>query len=404
MLRILLRLTLFALALTALSAYPCHVPDTLRHAEGLTAKQRAVLSAGHAAAMTKIAYDLKAVERCSGGTADIFPCRNVDLLGHLPLGEIGGGNGNDLWGWVDPQTGREYALVGRSNGTAFVDVTNPENPLYLGNLPTHAGVAAWRDIKVYRDHAFVVADFAGNHGMQVFDLRQLRQVTNPPVTFQETAHHDGFPRAHNIVINEDTGFAYAVGLETANCQGGLYIMNVRNPTAPSFVGCYGEDGYTHDAQCVIYNGADADYRGQEICFASNEDSVTIVNVNNKSAPFMIARVAYDELGYVHQGWLTPDHRFFVQDDELDETRFGHNTRTYVWDVSDLDQPRIAVTYTAPESSIDHNQYVRGDFAYQANYRRGLRILRIPSTASGTVREVAYFDTFPEANGNGFDGA
>ncbi len=90
---------------------------------------------------------------CVGGTASGFPCQNVDLLAHLPLNQIGGGSGNDIWGWsyFDSNTGttREFALMGRTNGTAFVEITNPESPVYLGNLPSHTGSSSWRDIKVY---------------------------------------------------------------------------------------------------------------------------------------------------------------------------------------------------------------------------------------------------------------
>ena len=74
---------------------------------------------------------------CVDGQADGYPCHNVDLEEFMPLAEIGGGAGNDLWGWTDPETGHEYALMGRSTGTSFVDVTDPENPIYLGDLPTH---------------------------------------------------------------------------------------------------------------------------------------------------------------------------------------------------------------------------------------------------------------------------
>ena len=98
----------------------------------------------------KAHYELKAAAPCVGGQADIFPCDGVDLLGHLNLSEIGGGDGNDLWGWTDPVTGAEIALVGRTNGTAFVDVTDPENPVYLGNLPSHSGSSSWRRHQDFR--------------------------------------------------------------------------------------------------------------------------------------------------------------------------------------------------------------------------------------------------------------
>ena len=83
------------------------------------------------------------------GMAGTFPCHNVDLASFLPLSDIGGGSVNDVWGWTDRLTGKEYAIVGRSNGTSFVDISNPEQPTYLGNLPRHSVDSVWRSIKVY---------------------------------------------------------------------------------------------------------------------------------------------------------------------------------------------------------------------------------------------------------------
>ncbi|HEX9918709.1 MAG TPA: choice-of-anchor B family protein, partial [Pyrinomonadaceae bacterium] len=220
---------------------------------------------------------------CVNGMAGTFPCRNVDLASFLPLADIGGGTGNDVWGWTDPLTNKEYALMGRSSGTAFVDISDAENPVYLGNQPTHSVNSVWRAIKVYGNHAFIVSEAEG-HGMQVFDLTRLRSVAAPPVTFSETAHYNGFSRAHTITLNEETGFAYANGVTAyadaaANkCAKGLHIIDVRDPVRPAFAGCFDADGYTHDSQCVIYRGPDAAYRSREICFNSNEDTLTIVDV------------------------------------------------------------------------------------------------------------------------------
>jgi len=349
-----------------------------------------------------IPYEFEGPSGCVEGMADIFPCDNVDLVGFLTLAQIGGGSGNDLWGWTDPETGHEYALVGRSNGLAFVDVSNPASPVYVGNLPTHTNNSIWRDVKVYADHAFVVSDNNPGHGMQVFDLNQLREVASPPVTFSNTAHYSGFGEAHNIVINEGSGFAYAVGGET--CGGGLHMVDISTPTSPVGAGCFSSDGYTHDAQCVIYSGPDTEHQGKEICFNSNEDTLTIVDVTDKENLVQLSRTPYEDSGYVHQGWLTSDQRYFVQDDEFDEIDNGHNTRTYTWDVSDLDAPELTGHWDAGGQSIDHNQYIKGSYTYQANYRRGLRILELLAPETGTMSEYAYFDTYPSADGNGFSGA
>ena len=333
---------------------------------------------------------------CVNGHAGQYPCRKVDLMAFLPLNQIGGGAGSNINGWTDPDTGNEYAIMGRSNGTAFVDITDPANPIYLGNLPTHTSTSSWREIGVYRNYAFVVCDQCGNHGMQVFDLTQLRNVPTPPVTFSETTRYTGFLTTHTITINADTGFAYANGSNT--CAGGPHMVDISDPLNPTFAGCNSIDGYTHDNQCVIYSGPDAEHQGQEICFESNEDTLTIVDVTDKSLPTIISRNSYQGVGYTHQGWLTPNQRHFVLDDELDEVFFSHNTWTRIFDVTDLDAPIVRSIFKSTTPAIDHNQYVVGNLVYQSNYRAGLRILKIPR-----VREVAFFDIYPADDGPDFNG-
>ena len=344
---------------------------------------------------------------CVEGAAGAFDCDDVDLAAFLPLQSIGGGRGvhlNDIWGWTDPQTGKEYALVGRNNGTSFVDISNPSNPVYLGDLPRPEGAnsSAWRDIKVYSNHAFIVSDNAGAHGMQVFDLTQLRDVMDAPVTFEETANYDGIFSAHNIVINEDTGFAYAVGSSGGgeSCGGGLHMIDIREPTQPTFAGCFADTetgrkgtGYSHDAQCVTYDGPDTEHQDKEICFSANETHLSIADVTDKDNPVKLANASYPNVGYSHQGWLTEDHRYFYMNDELDEIQgLADGTRTLVWDVEDLDDPQLVREYFSENKSTDHNLYIQGNLMYQSNYLSGLRIFDISDVENPV--QVGFFDTMP----------
>ena len=264
----------------------------------------------------------------------------MHLLSYLPKESIGGHLGlNDLWAWTDPVTGNEYALVGRVDGVSFVDVSDPFNPIFVGELPTPSQVSVWRDIKVFKDHAFIVAD-ATTLGMQIFDLTQLRSVSNPPVLFEETGRYEEFTDAHNIAINEETGFAYAV-LSTA-CPG-LHMIDINNPQEPTFAGCFTGQERTHDVQCVIYNGPDVEHQGKEICVGSNESLVGIVDVTNKSQPVPISTASYPTASYIHQGWFTEDQRYFIQNDELDDNA-SNGYRTIVWDLGDLDSPEVLTIY------------------------------------------------------------
>ena len=338
-----------------------------------------------------------------------FACGQAELMSFIPVSAIAiDGRGtrlNDIWGWTDEQTGKEYALVGRIDATSFVDVTDPSNPIFLGELPRTEGVpdGTWRDIKVYRDHAYIVADGSGAHGMQVFDLARLRATNgSPPVRFTPTAHYTRINSAHNIVINEESGFAYAVGASAGGetCGGGLHMIDIRQPANPQFAGCFADPltgrrgtGYSHDAQCVIYKGPDGDYSGREICLGSNENALSIADVTDKSNPKAISRAAYPNAAYSHQGWLTEDHRFFFMDDEADEIAGTvDRTRTIVWDLTDLDDPKLAHEFLGTSGASDHNLYIRGNLMYQSNYRAGLRIIDISDPLRPV--EVGYFDTAP----------
>ena len=345
--------------------------------------------------------------RCAEGKASRWSCQDVDLTSFLPLPQMGGQRGsrlNDIWGWTDPQTDREYALVGRNDGTSFVDVTDPEMPRYVGDLPMTAGSVAnvWRDIKVYADHAFIVADGAGQHGVQVLDLNQLREVEGEPVTFTETAHYAGIASAHNIVINEGTGFGFVVGASGGGetCGGGLHMLDLRDPPNVSFAGCFADPntgrrktGYSHDAQCVVYTGPDLTYNGKEICLGSNETALSIADVTDKENPIAISVASYPNVAYTHQGWLTEDHRYFYMNDEGDEPRgLVEGTRTLVWDVSDLDDPVLVAEYIASTPDTDHNLYIKDNLMYQSNYGAGLRILDITNPKSPT--EIGFFEPGP----------
>lgn len=354
--------------------------------------------------------EAQAATPCVNGFAGPFPCRNVDLMSFLPLDQMGaaGARGSDIWGWTDPQTGREYALMVVSNGASFVDVTDPTLPRYLGFLPTRTTSSSNRDVRVYRDWAYIAADSVGAHGMQVFDLKRLRDVSAPR-TFTADHVYTEVNTVHNIDINVETGFAYLVGSNT--CDGGLHMVDLRaDPVRPRFAGCYSKGGvdgavaYIHDVQCVVYRGPDARFAGRELCFASNVNALTILDVTDKGAVREVARKSYTGNAYCHQGWLTEDHQYFLMDDEGDENRGGHNTRTYLWDVRDLTDPKNFANHDHGTRAIDHDQYVHQGYVYQGNYRAGLRILSVARVAQGELEEVGYFDVVPADDEPFFSGA
>ena len=243
--------------------------------------------------------------------------------------------------------------------------------------------------------------------MQVFDLTQLLNFAGQPVRFQQSARYDGVGQAHNVAINEETGFAYIVGAD-AVCPG-LHMVDIRNPLEPEFAGCvihrntgYGNGGYTHDTQCVIYRGPDTDHYGREICFNSNEMALSVMDVTDKSATGEVAAAEYPNAGYAHQGWLTENHRYFVMNDEEDESSgYTEHTRMLIWDVTDLDDPILAREFLGQTRTVDHNLYVRGDYVFASNYTSGLRVFDIRNPLD--PYEVAFFDTHPESDDMSYSG-
>jgi choice-of-anchor B domain-containing protein len=353
---------------------------------------------------------------CAGGKVGEFDCEKTSLLSMIPIAEMGGGASrlNTVWGWTDPQTNKEYALVGRSDGTSFLDVTNPLKPVYLGNLPKtpEAPATVWREFKVMHNWVYIVSDGAPKHGMQAFDLTRLRNVKTPQ-TFKPDVLYDKVSAAHNVAVNPETHTVFITGANSGGetCGGGLHMVDAKDPRNLKFIGCFQDmgtgfagTGYSHDVQCVIYHGPDTRYSNREICFGGNETALSVGDVTDRANMKSLGRGTYPDFGYIHQGWLTEDHKYLYVNDELDELqgKAPQGTRTIIFDVTKLDDPVVAGTFIGTTKATDHNLYIQGDKMFQSNYQAGLRIIDIKDRLK--PKEVSYFDVVPVGdNGPGFGG-
>lgn len=425
---------------------------------------------------------------CTTNQDGVYPCSHVELVSSMTLGQMGGddanGLANDMWGWTDPLDGKEYVIQGMYYGTAFIDISDPENPRYLGRLDSppatppatkssasrmmkchdgctapggEEGTSSWQDVKVYDHYAYIVSE-QDWFGMLVFDLHELRGVTTPQ-TFAPTKHVTEFRNAHNLFIHEETGFAYVIGNTAPDGAepnfGGLLIYNLDDPANPAQIADYETDGYFHDVVCVNYHGPDADYQDHEICFASNSGSrrntdssspyygqtfyyddntetyrsdwvydgtylnwegggqtlwptpsdrysrLTALDVTDKNNILHLSDDQHPDSTYVHQSWPSEDHHYLFVNDELEEQAFGYRTRSYTYDLTDLDAIEHVATYKAPNLAIDHNEYVKGRLLFQSNYDSGLRILDASDPLN--LVEVGYFDSQPATDHPHFAG-
>ena len=315
-----------------------------------------------------------------------FIAVGVDLLAWLPLGEFGPEHflANDCWGYVSP-SGREYAIVGLSHGTGFVEITDPGNPVIVDVVPGPSG-NIWRDIKVYQHHAYAVSEDGG--GVQAISMTDIDNGNVGPASFVTLG---GVTEStHNVALNEDSGYLYRCG----GAFHGLRIYDLTDPANPVFVTSW-DDKYVHDAQIVSFTSGP--WAGREIAFCcagfnggGTETGLTILDVTNKTNIFeMGPHLLYPNGAYSHQGWLSPDRQYFYLNDEQDQF-FGLNSTTLTIDVSDLTAPFFAASYANGSPTITHNLYTRGDLIFAANYTSGLRVLDASDPLN--LSEIAFFDT------------
>ncbi len=321
-----------------------------------------------------------------------FPAEKIELLSALSPEQFGANSGNDCWGYTS-NTGREYALMGLDNRMSVVEITDPRNPVIIESI-AHTS-SSTSDIKVYRDYAYVAN---GNGGG--IDIVDLSDVDNGNVTLVKRLTDNGMGSSHNIAINEESGYLY---LAIGNINGGdLVAWNLKNDPANPFIEGQYNGNRSHDLHVINYN--EGPYAGREIAFSFSEGrGFEIIDVTNKSSMVLLGSSTYPLLGYCHQGWTSADRQYIYLNDEFDEARNGINTRTLVFDITDLENPTLVDTFTSGSTSVDHNLYVHEGFIFQANYTSGLRIFNA-NVDQVNPPQVGFFDTYPSDDNPNYAGA
>jgi choice-of-anchor B domain-containing protein len=362
-----------------------------------------------------------ALTPCVNNVSAGFACQSVSLLAHLSLQDLqpASNAGNDVWGFTDLNTGREYVFMGLQNGVSILDITNPETPELVA-APQGSGTT-WRDITVYqfydetarrwRAYAYISADNVTDRPI-VLDLSGL------PNSVERVTWASDVRAAHNIYLT-NADYTYGVvepgntpqlSFAGASLSGGNYrLYSLTDPRAPSLLSV-ATFGYAHEIQSF----AVADDRKNTQCFNGvglgsckvlsdfNENTLDLWDISFPDNPQRLSSVPYANAAYVHSGWSTEDNRFLLVHDELDEQNFGLNTIVRVFDLADLRAPQLAGSWTGPNRAIDHNGAVRGNRYYISNYSEGLTVLDL--TNPTTPQRVGFFDTFPASAQTGFVGA
>lgn len=316
----------------------------------------------------------------------------VVFVAQIPVNVLGGtGNGSDLWHHVSA-SGREYGIVTTRESVAWVEVTNPNDPVVVHIHPRGAVSSLWGDVKTIGDHAYVDGESGGT---LVFDMSSI------DTGVVEFLGDVGEGSAHNLVACPELGILARCG---SNFR--MYSVN-EDPAVPVLMGSR-PDRYVHDASLLVYpeTGPDTDYRGHLIGFLNDgfnnggtDTGVSIVDFGSPEsinpAGVLLSRITWPNAGYSHQSSASSDLKWLYSNDETS----NHSTWQCI-DISDLDAPVLGETQSNGKISNNHNCFFLNGRLYAANYKTGLRVLEVDGNH---LEEIGSFDTYPESDATGYQG-
>jgi choice-of-anchor B domain-containing protein len=358
---------------------------------------------------------------CVGGFAGIYPCNGIDLMSNIPLNGFPTNptSASDLWGYVDLDDMREYALIGISNGIAVVNITDPVNPVIVGTIPMAS--SSWHEVRVYQfynnamsrwdGYAYAVTDQAGTDGVKIIDLTNLPNSVSLANTYlgpnwSHTIHVSNINWSTGVANNPS--FPPNIYLNGSSGGSGFRILSLANPTNLSQVGQWSVGTYTHDIYTHVFtdtrvNQCAPGHNPCEVAFSfSGTSGLKIVDVTDKASTLLLSTLAYSQLGYTHSGWISSDGQYLFLHDELDEQNYGFNTRVRTINITNLTAPFVSHDYYGTTTAIDHNGYTVGNKYYFSNYTRGISVLN--ATNPNAESEIGFFDTYPTNNNASFAGA
>jgi choice-of-anchor B domain-containing protein len=309
---------------------------------------------------------------------------NLGLIGSYEWSTT---EGSDIWGWVDPVDGGEYALVGLNDGFSCVNVSNPTNPVemfYISDINS-----TWRDVKTWGDYAYVTTE--ADAGLLIVDLTDMSGNTYWHVsnfTHPTTGNSVEFTAAHNLYIDEN-GICYIFGASSANggspSDGAIFLDVAANATAPHYLGEW-DDHYIHDGMVR----GDTMYAG---CIYAGE--LFVVDVSNKSNPFNLGTHSTPN-AFTHNAWISDDGDFVFTTDEKSDAYLAAYDITDCSNIQEVDR----IQSNPGSLSIPHNAHVDGNFLITSYYRDGTTVHDI--THPNNMIQVAYYDSY-SGSGDGFDG-
>jgi choice-of-anchor B domain-containing protein len=297
---------------------------------------------------------------------------NVTLRAQLPYP---GQTLANICGYVD-STGKEYALLGASNGMSIVDVSDPDNPFEVTQIPYNnviPGYALWKEIKVYKNYAYITSEAGA--GLQIVDLRHLPDSTNFPSKYYtgDGAIDTLLNRVHALHIDTSKKFVYLFGSTLLN--GGAVVLDITDPWNPVYTGGY-SNFYVHDG-----------YVDNDTLYAANiyNGFCSVIDMSNKTSPVTLASFQTPH-AFPHNTWPDVEKKTLFTTDEVS------NSFLTAYDISDLNNiTELDRIRTSDTNSVVHNTHIVNDYAVSSWYTEGFTIVDV--TYPYNMVEVGKYDTY-----------
>ncbi|MCB0640881.1 MAG: choice-of-anchor B family protein [Phaeodactylibacter sp.] len=304
-----------------------------------------------------------------------FAQLNMTLISNLTYDV----DGNDIWGWVDPDDGTEYAIMGIRNGTSVVSLADPANPeeVYF----VSGANSTWRDIKVWGNYAFITCD-SGADGLLVIDL------SDAPNSYSHYFWTPNLPglgtleTCHNLWIDE-YGYCYLVGCNL-NSGGMIYLDVFSTPGTPIYAGV-GPAVYAHD----VYVYDNKSYNGEIYLGA-----LTVYDVSDKANTQFLGSVE-TPYEFTHNTWLNEDKTVCFTTDERQDAPVAAYDISDPTDMVELDQFRPLATLGL--GVIPHNVTTIDDWLVISYYTDGCIVA--DAFLPDNIIETGNFDTFSGGSGS-----
>ena len=296
---------------------------------------------------------------------------NMELQKRIPYASVL----NDVWGYVDPATDAEYAIVGKRNGISFVDVTQPAAAAEVAAIPGQNSV--WRDMKTWNRFCYVVADQGSStEGITVIDMGPLPDSVTYYHFNPDLPDLGVLLRAHNIWIDE-FGYAYVAGSNLND--GGILIFDVDTPSGEPIFVTAAPAVYSHDVFVRENRMYTSDIYTGNLTVYDVSDKQNIRQLGFTSTPFR----------FTHNAWLSDDNSVVFTTDELPNAPVAAYDVSDPEEITELDQFRPAAT--VGQGVLPHNVHVWSDWLIISYYTDGVIIA--DASRPHNIVEVGNWDTF-----------